>query len=263
MTFDFEQFEIEQRKQKETLETACSEATAVFQKHFPTEDGNLYAPIALASCIELFDIEDSKDVGQLYLEWVVEHYVGRKVCANIDDVKRIVEILKEKGCTEDDPYVFNDMDNTLFYLSHKSKLIFCSTSQNTRYIYILNGHKFHIRRYYDEYDFDGEEGDWRRDEDEAAYKKHGIREAIASAAWLNEEWSDCLPDNPHPRRLSLQALKDCDFEPRYGDCRDNSYVLSYDDFMGNPRVDRALFFYSEIKTAFFDLRHAVEVMETL
>ncbi len=263
MNTDLSQLMTVLRERDLAITAACDEARAVFKKHFSTATLNLNAPIALASCIELFDIEDSKDAGQLYLEWVVEHFVGRKVAANIDDVKKIVETLKEKGFTEDNPHDFNDMDNTLFYIPHETKLIFCVTSQNTRYIYILDGHKFHIRWYYAEYNFDGEEGNWRRDDDEANYKKHGIREAIASAAWLNEEWSDCLPDNPYPRRLSLQALKDCDFKPCYGDCRDSSYVLSYDNFMDNPRVDRALFFYSEIKTAFLDLRQAVEVVKTL
>lgn len=262
MTIDLEVFDAEQRREKERIKTACSEAVAVFQKHFPTENGNLDAPIALAACVELFDISDSKNAGQLYLEWLVEHYVGRKVAANIDDVKKVVEALKNGEFTKDDPYVFNDMDNTLFYIPHETKLIFCSTSQDTRYIYMLEenilGPKFHVRRYYAEYDA-LDDDDWRR-EKEAEYHKNGILEAITNAFWLGEEWSDCLPGNIYPVRPSLQYFKDCGFAPQYGDCRDIGYVLSSTDHR-NPRADAALFRYPEIKMAFFNLRIAVEEVE--
>ena len=261
MNTDLSQIMAVLRERDSAIVAACDEARAVFKKHFPMAELNLNAPGVLASCIELFDIEDPKDAGQLYLEWVVEHFVGRKVRANIEDVKKVVETLKEKGFTEDNPHVFNDMDNTLFYIPHETKLIFCSTSQNTRYIYILDGHKFHVRRYYAEYNT-LDDDDWRREEEES-YKEKGIQKAIANAFWLAEEWSDCLPGSTYPVRPSLQYFKDCDFKPQYGDCRDIGYVLSYGGLIGHPRVDRAIFFYSEIKPAFFALRIAVERLEAL
>lgn len=248
-----------EQERQEKLATACKEATAVFRKHFPGDNGNLDAPIVLAACVELFDLDNHKDAGQLYLEWLVEHYVGRKVAANLDDVKMIVEALKTNSYTQDSPYVFNDCDNQLFYIPHE-KLIFCIESQNTRYIYILHNNKLHIRRYYDEYDFDGEKDEWAHREEEA-YKKKGIHEAIANAGWLTEQWSDCVSDNDYPERPSLQYFKDCDFNPQYGDCRDIGYVLSYEDLM-SPRADRALFNYIDVKMAFFYLRQAVGEVET-
>ncbi|MHC4188409.1 MAG: hypothetical protein ACYSUB_01865 [Planctomycetota bacterium] len=256
------QWDEETRQQEEALALACKEATAVFKKHYPTVHGNLDAPQTLAACVELFDLEDHKDAGQLYLEWLVEHYVGRKVAANLDDVKTIVKALKAAGYTEDNPYCYNDCDNQLFYIPHKEKLIFCAESQNTRYIYILclspiGYDKFHIRRYYDEYDFDGEKDEWQLKE-EATYK--GIRQAITAASWLAKEWSDCISGNPYPERPSLQYLKDGDFNLGYGDCRDIGYVLSYENVV-SPRVDGALFYYLDIKLAFFGLRCAIGEVE--
>jgi hypothetical protein len=246
----------EYKLEQEKLAAACKEATAVFEKHYPNEQGNLNAPVALAACVELFDLEDPKDAGQLYLEWLVEHYIGRKVAKNIDDIKLVVEALKTAGFTEDNPYDYNDSDNRLFYIPHKEYLIFCAESQNTRYIYILSGNRLHIRRYYDEYDFDGEKDKWEKEEEEF-YTKKGIRAAIANSFWLNTQWSDCIAtDNHYPHRPSLQHFKDCDFDPRYKDCRDIGYVLTYENLMGS-RVDRAIFHYMEIKHAFFQLRVAV------
>jgi hypothetical protein len=253
------------------LTIACEEAAAVFRKYFPADQkvttdgpGNLYAPSVLAACVELFDIGDHKDAGQLYLEWLIEHYVGRKVAANIDDVKTIVEALKAESYTEDNPYVFNDLDNRLFHIPHENKFIFCAESQNTRYIYILaslyGDRVLHIRRYYDEYDFDGEKDEWTH-RIESEYAENGIREAIAQASLLAKEWSDCVVGCNYPDRPSLQYFKDCNFKPRYGDCRDIGYVLSYTNTL-EPRADGAIFRYMDVKMAFFELRGAILEVKT-
>lgn len=246
--------DIDFRKREEIVASASKEATAVFKKYFPGDKDNLEAPRVLAACLELFDLEDPKNAGQLYLEWLVEHYVGQKVAANIDDVKTIVEALKAKGFTEDNTYDYNDCDNRLFYIPHKEKLIFCVETQNTRYIYILDGRKLHIRRYYDEYDFE-DKNDWQRKE-AVAYNQKGIGHAIKNAFWLNEQWSDCIAENSYPRRLSLQYFKNCNFNLEYGDCRDVGYVLSFENLF-SPRADRAAYYYAEIKSAFLQLRCAV------
>jgi hypothetical protein len=208
----------------------------------------------------MFDLEDPKDAGQLYLEWLVDHYVGRKVAANLDDVKKIVETLKAKGFTEDNVYDYNDVDNRLFYIPHPDKLIFCIETQNHRFIYILTTDtfrpKFHIRRYYDEYDFRGKRDKWEQKEKDA-YTEKGIFQAIKNASWLSESWSDCVSGNSYPQRPSLLYFKKRGFDPRYGDCRDVGYVLSYEDII-SPRADRALFYYPEVKSAFLQLRFAVK-----
>lgn len=248
------------QRREQRIKAAEEAAVSAISEYFPEGKSNLDAPQILAACIELFDLGDKKDAGQLYLEWAVEHFVGRKVQANLEDIKAVYEALKAGGYTEKDYYEFNDMDNRLFYIPHRSKMIFCAESQNNRFIYILEtkygGVEFHIRRYYDEYHFDGAKDKWQR-RDEKVYHEKGIHEAIANASWLSEHWSDCVEGNQYPDRPSLQYFKDRNFDPRYGDCRDIGYVLSYGEFT-EPKADRAIFYYPEVKMAFFDLRCAVE-----
>lgn len=157
------------QRREQRIKAAEEAAVSAISEYFPEGKSNLDAPQILAACIELFDLGDKKDADQLYLEWVVEHFVGRKVQANLEDIKAVYEALKAGGYTEKDYYEFNDMDNRLFYIPHRSKMIFCAESQNNRFIYILEtkygGVEFHIRRYYDEYHFDGAKDKWqRRDE---------------------------------------------------------------------------------------------------
>ncbi len=259
-------------ERKVRLEAACSEAVGVFEKRFPKNDAHLEAPIALAACLEVFDLEDHKDAGQLYLEWLVEHYVGRKVKANIDDIKAVVAGLKKAGYAEDNPYRWNDGDNKLFYIPHEEGLIFCAESQNTNYIYLLypasntegmpeyfaEQDRFHIRRYYDVYEPDKQ--DKQNSEEAAKYKKGGITTAIVNSDWLSQRWSDCLPNNRWPRRPSLAYLKAQNFSFRYSDCRDMGYVLSYEK-LKTPKAERALDYFPDVRTAFFEMRCAVEQVE--
>lgn len=262
--FDFADFDEEARLERDDLAKATKEAVAVFKKHFPEPRGNLTAPQVLAACIEQFDIEDSKDAGQLYLEWTVEHYVGRKAEANLGDIRAVVTWLQEGGFTESNPYRYNDGDYKLFQIPHEDLLIFCAEGQTPRYIYILEDRRvlgsrgLHIRQYYDEYDFDGEKDKWTL-KLEAKYTEGGIREAIKQAFWLNEGVSDCIEGHGYPQRPSLQYFKDRNFDPRYGDSRDIGYVLSYDNLV-RQRADSAIHFFPEVKNAFFMMRCAVEEM---
>jgi hypothetical protein len=248
--------------ERDNLAKATEEAIAVFKKHFPEKRGNLTAPQVLAACIEKFDLEDPKDAGQLYLEWTVEQYVGRKVEANLGDIRAVVVALQQGVFFEDSPYEYNDGDYKLFQIPHDSLLIFCAEGQTPRYIYILDDRpcssRFHIRQYYDEYDFDGEKDKWQREE-EKKYTEGGIRKAIEHSFWLSEQWSDCIDGNTYPQRPSLQYFKDHNFATQYGDGRDIGYVLSYDNLV-QPKADSVIHFYPKLKNAFFMLRSAVEEM---
>jgi hypothetical protein len=262
-TFNLADFDEQARLERDNLAKATKEAVAVFKKHFPDERMKMTAPQVLAACIEQFDIGDPQDAGQLYLEWAVEYYVGRKVEANLGDIRELITWLQQGGFTEDNPYRYNDGDYKLFQIPHDSLLIFCAEGQTPRYIYILEyndvlgSSKLHIRRYYDEYD-KLERDDWQRKE-EKKYTEGGIREAIKQAFWLGEGWSDCIRGNSYPARPSLKYFKDHCFKPKYGDCRDIGYVLSYDNFV-RPKADGAIHFFPEVRDAFFYLRCAVGEM---
>jgi hypothetical protein len=262
--FDLADFDEQARLERDNLAAATEEAVAVFKKHYPNERMNMTAPQVLAACIEQFDLTDPKDAGQLYLEWTVEQYVGRKVEANLDDIRALVVWLQHGGFFEDSPYEYNDGDYKLFNIPHDNLLIFCAKGQSLRYIYILEDHKvlgsrkLHIRQYYDEYDFDGEKDKWQRRE-EKKYTEGGIRTAIKKAFWLGEGWSDCIEGNSYPQRPNLKYFKDRNFDPQYGDGRDIGYVLSYDNFVRSS-ADSAIHFFPEVKDAFFYLRCAVGEM---
>ena len=262
--FDLANYCEKTQLEKEKLAAATEEAVAVFKKHFPEKRGNMTAPQVLAACIEQFDLTGPKDAGQLYLEWTVEQYVGRKAEANLDDIRALVVWLQEGGFTEGNPYRYNDGDYKLFHIPHDDLLIFCAEGQTPRYTYILEyndvlgSSKLHIRQYYDEYDFDGEKDKWQRRE-EKKYTEGGIREAIKPAFWLGEGWSDCIEGNSYPQRPSLKYFEDRNFVPRYGDGRDIGYVLSYGNFVRSS-ADSAIHFFPEVKNAFSYLRCAVEEM---
>lgn len=248
----------ELQAEEDAIEHTTETLSALLLEAYPTKGDTLRVSEVLANLIALYDIDDKDDAGQLYLEWTVEKYVGAKVMANLDAIRFIVKTLKEYGYTEDNQYEYNDLDNHLFYIPDDEREIFCATSQNTRYIYILKGDKLHIRRYWDQYPFDSGD-DWRQKE-EVAYNEKGIVHAIKMVSWLNDSYSDCLLNNQYPRRPDLQYFKNRNFDFRYNDCRDIGYVLSTE--RGRQRsADRALYYYSEIKRAFLDLRCALGEMK--
>ena len=251
-------FMAERRAEQEKLDAACEETRAVFRKHFPSGAHNGGAPVALAACAELFPCDDSREMRQLYVEWMMEHFAGRKVLANFEDFNTLYASLVEAGFTEDSPYNHNDGDNNLFYIPHESNKIVCITTQGRRYFYMQGCYRFHVRRYYDEYNFDGPKDKWDL-EAEASFKEEGILKAIAKSEDLLW-WSDCVPGNLYPQRPSLRFFKDLNFEMAYKDCRDIGYVATYCD-LGEPRVDRAIENYPELSLSFFYLRHAIKGAE--
>lgn len=237
----------------------------------------------LAKLIALFDHgENPKEVRQLNLEWTVDKYVQNKVEANLPDILFIHEKLKEHGHTEKNPYVYNDLDNKLFYFPHDSRKVFAMTSQNLNFLVIyeesgtaLKKRKLHIRRYWDRFD----KNDTFREEEDRECRKKGMRYAITRADWINENYSDNVPGNMYVNRPDLQWFKykkfNLDFSEKlhwtkyssYGDCRDHGYVLSYEemalDKTSSKKVEATIDFFSLIRHAFFDIRCAYEEMKDL
>lgn len=237
----------------------------------------------LAEVIALFDHgEDLKEVRQLSLEWTVDKYVQNKVEANLPDIMFIHEKLKEHSHTEKNPYIYNDLDNKLFYFPHDSKKVFAMTSQNFNFLVIyeesgtaLKKRKLHIRRYWDRFD----KNDKFRQEEDKECRKKGMNYAITRADWINENYSDNVPGNMYVDRPDLQWFKykkfDLDFSEKlhwtkynsYGDCRDHSYVLTYEETSFSKKslkkVEATIDFFSLIRHAFFDIRCAYEEMKDL
>jgi len=221
----------------EAVEAACAEIKAVFAKHFPPDDPSLKAPLALAVCAELYPCDDKLEIRQLYVEWMLEHFAGRKVKANLPGFEKLYDAMVEAGLTEDEPYNHNDGDNNLFYIPHETAKIVCITTQSKRYLYMQEFRRFHVRRFYDEYDFEGKK-DKHRLKYEAKFNRDGVQRAIAESDDLLW-WSDCVPGCQYPQRPSLQWFKDHDFNMTYNDGRDIGYVATYCDLV-EPRVDWAI-----------------------
>ena len=244
-------------------QAAAMDILAVCKKHFPDDGNNLDAPEMLAEAISYFDLGDEPKNGcTLYLEWTAEAFVGQKLLDNIDDMLTIHNTLVEHKCTEDSPHDWNDGENRLFYISVDGKKVWCATSQNTRYVFIMGWNEIlgvtdiHVRRYWDSVEPVTDKWEMK---DRAKYNEQGFELAVKNADWLKERWSDNLLDNQYVSRPDLQWWKDHDFKPQYGDCRDDGYVMSMNVGHGRARVDRAIYVMPDIKTAFFEIRCALSL----
>ena len=254
-------------------QAAAMDVLAVCAQHFPKSaekrTGNLDGPEMLAEAISYFDLEDPLDAGQLYLEWTVESFVGKKLLLNVPRLERIYDLLVERGNVENNAFNWNDSDNDLFYIKDapENVKVWCSTSQNTRYMFIMACNDslgitdIHVRRYWDPVTPPADKWD-REDRDE--YNEKGFELAVKNASWNSEAWSDNLLGNRYVRRPDLQWWRDCKFDPRHKDCRDEGYVMSLNvsrlDYGQRGRVDRAIYTMSDIKMAFFEIGCALSTL---
>jgi len=262
-------WEEERKLEAGAAQAAEMDILAVCQKHFPNSQRNLAAPDMLASAISHFDLSDRFEMAQLYLEWTVEAVVGNKLLGCAPDLLKIWELLVDNNQFEDNRFEWNDMDNHLFAIRETppNKKVWCATSQNTRYMFILDVHEtlgitdIHIRRYWDA--VEAPRDDWDI-EDRDKYAELGFEYAVKQADGLRTEYSDNLLENPYVDRPDLQWWKDCDYEPQYGDCRDSGYVMSMNlsrlDYGQRPRVDRAIYHMSDIKCVSLDISCALMIL---
>lgn len=262
-------WEEERQLERGAMMAAEMDITAVCKKHFPDYLNNLNAPEMLASAIGQFDLRGDFEMAQLYLEWTVGAFIGRKLLSCVPDMLSVWGMLSDNNQFEDNRFEWNDMDNHLFAIrdTPPGVKVWCSTSQNTRYMFILNVHEtlgltdIHIRRYWDA--VQPAEDRWEI-EDRAKYAELGFEYAIKQASWLRDEYSDNLLGNQYVDRPDLQWWADHDYKPRYGDCRDEGYVMSLNltrlDYERGPRVDRAIYTMSDIKRVSLDISCALSVL---
>lgn len=258
---------------KGAKQAAAMDILAVCARHFPKNDekktGNLDAPEMLAEAITYFDLDGPLTAGQLYLEWTVGSFVGQKLLLNVPRLERIYDLLVDRGNDERNTFNWNDADNDLFYIYNTPPgvKVWCSESQNTRYMFILEHAEgvgttgIHVRRYWDPLKPPVDEWD-REDRDE--YNEGGFELAVKNASWNSEILSDNLLGNQYVRRPDLRWWRDCKFKPHYGDCRDAGYVMSLDvsacSYGLRVRVDRAIYNMAAIESAFFEIGCAVSVL---
>ena len=281
---------IKAAKEKKAI---TDEFKALLNKHFPKKDGKaidnrLDAPDLLANMLMHFSFGDEDlNPKQLYLEWAVEAFVGAKMKKVAELMSKLHDICVEKGYTQENPYDYNDIDNTVFHIPVKevdptayyyTRKVLCLTDQNCNFVilirYFNSGENapilndMHIRKYYDAWDF----------EEEAKYHEEITDTLTAMKEMGNlERYSDQEEGIRYPKRLKLQSFIDADFIEgyghvlesalglRYGDFRDDGYVASVDfkDVDGVysrhefPRVDRAMYYLSEMFCVTLDAESAI------
>jgi hypothetical protein len=247
------------------------------KNHYPDEgmerDKHQNSYKCLAKALEYFDVQCPKEVGQLYLEWMVETFAKIKITKNIPDIDFIYQQLVKNDYSEDNSYEYNDMDNHLFYIPtdyvdsyDRSFNIFAITTQSTNYLVIRKIHKDRdwgkkydetcLYRYWDSYDFESE--DKLDIEEMELFKKEGVRKAILMSEWLNWNYSDNIEGRQYdPARPDLKWYKENDFK--------TSLFCGSIFKVGGPisQEQGAIFKFDDVKFVIFFLRTAFEECEKM
>jgi len=272
------------RRDKERMDSLTQQLTESFHSSFKDrckeqpnewtgEIDTLEAPTVLAHVLQLFD-HDETDVVPLYLEWMVDRYVGNKMVKLFPVLENIYLQCMDKGYTDKDYLDYSD-DNKVFYIPHDHCYVVCVESQNANYLFAWGGeiktHEdgsasdsrfLHIRRYWDDWVNDDE---WSQEEDDEI-RNGGMVKAIVQASDLAERYSDNVGDNEdkgwaYTDRPNLKWFMDRNFRFDYskdyetcgfGDCRDPGYCSSFERF-GRKSVEKVLHHLSDVKWAIFYL----------
>lgn len=146
----------------------------------------------------LTDVED--DFGSrhgcrdLLMRWILEKYTGILVMKALPDIHDVYRKLQYLRYTQNDPLVFNDLDNKAWWIPAEDKKVFVMQSQSRFKLVIIDSDSImdsvHVRRLWYRWDADRNSG-WHK------FK-------------------------------TLKWFKDHNWEPEYRDCRDEGYVLSYE-----------------------------------
>lgn len=244
------------QKERDDLKKAIKDIVAYAKKRI---DDTIDFPKAIGAMLDAFDDYGNKSSdlfeGHIHLNdqavgWSVEAYLEKRLLLPL--IEEVYQELVKRGYSENNSLSYNDLDNCAYYLEHPTKHIFVIEAQTPRYLFIYEpGRDLHIRQIWDTYQAPDDK--WAKDEVKE-YEKKGIRHAILHAEDLASRYSDNLNKNPYVSRPDLQFYKDTKFQPRYGDCRDPGYAISYQCPISDKaegRVDRGLHTFSVLKSAIF------------
>jgi hypothetical protein len=130
----------------------------------------------------------------MYLNWFVENHVFLRMNKNISVFEEAYNVLTERTSFSKNT-AFGEMhpDGYLWIVKHEKIKILIEERQSHKYIYILDGNKFHIRALEYKYNY-------------PKYRKYELK------------------------GLTETKFKEMDFKPHYEDLRDCGYILSIDLF---------------------------------
>lgn len=136
--------------------------------------------------------------------------------------------LISKGFVKARRRVYNDLDNSMYYIPHKEKRIMVWGSQSNKKLVVLqpnfvHGMCVHVRRI----------------------------------------WPRCSMKYGFNNLLSLRSYAKNDYNGEYGDCRDKGYILSYGNLSTNSpgKIDRAYAYWPEFANFMLDLRFAARDLD--
>ena len=210
--------------------------------------------------------QDNFDNQAMY--WGIENYVNRKMIKIIPKFLALYNYCIDEGYNLDNYFEWGGGDRQVSFIPSKDKQVLYFTNQNVKFVCVMSDNKFHIRQVYDDL-FAPENADYGfytlgsygsidclR---EGLKADNGLEIAVTNLIGKYSRWSDCIEGNEYPSRIDLKNMIKCDFGSkseafRYGDGRDEGYVLSFSRF--NSRCD--LNEYNQAKYIFSDLVGACE-----
>ncbi len=202
------------------------------------------------------------------LSRTVDYQLGEVIAALLPTVKNIHSQLRRRKHTERRPLKYEDTDYKAFFLPSERQRVFAIEAQtnSSRYLYILDEssptlENFHIRKYFKTLS---------PEERQEKLREATVQDAMVCATRL-EEYSDHFPGNLYVTKPDLAWFKHKDFSLRareedrqtaymsYGDVRDPSYVLTFQQFTGTSPMlsyvinDGGMRTYPLIQNALFEL----------
>lgn len=196
----------------------------------------------------------------LDIEWTLEKFWGNIAREAAPTLIKIYNKLVEDCHTVKNKFEFNDMDNHCWFIPSETEKVFIHTCQNYNHLFILGGiaeennryGRYHIRRYWDDLTLpigDKLSAKWYKQDNARFLKrvtKYGRQAALVEHN-LND-YSDCLLKNQYPHKPNLDYFIKSNFKPKFGDGRDDGYIMTYDRMKNS--VDWAIGQHGRLKGLF-------------
>ena len=161
------------------------------------------AAVVLATVLDRCTTPDC----QLLAEWIAERFWGLQIERLMPDIQRLYKELIRRKHTRRNKFVFNDLDNRVWYEPHSQKKVIGFDSQGREKIMV----------------WIGDDAFW----EELHFRSLRPRRIIKY-------------DFKYVEAISFQWCRDNDFKLGYGDCRDVGYMFSYERIAGQAgHVNRA------------------------
>ena len=185
------------------------------------------------------------------MNWGIEYYLNRKLKKVIPKFLALYNFCVDNKYTLDNYFEWGGGDRQVSFIPSKDKQVLYFTNQNVKFVCVMNDSRFHIREVYDDL-FAPENADYGfytlgsygtidcfR---EGLKADNGLEIAVSNLVGKYSRWSDCIEGNQYPSRIDLKNMIKFDFDSkseafRYGDGRDEGYVLSYNGFNGRCDVN--------------------------